>query len=95
MQDWLMVDAAVVPLEHVGHYSEKLVYLPHSYQCNNFEGRQRPTWSKGQVAVEPHSHIAAVASEPESSPDAPAAAFLYHKHQQQQQQRGQHHQHQH
>ena len=33
--DYLIADRIVVPEEHQPHYSEKLVYLPDTYQCNN------------------------------------------------------------
>jgi protein O-GlcNAc transferase len=37
--DYLVGDHFVTPLEHAGHYSEKLVLLPNSYQAND---RRRP-----------------------------------------------------
>ena len=37
--DYLLADRVVVPPELAGHYSEKLVYMPHSYQPND---SQRP-----------------------------------------------------
>jgi predicted O-linked N-acetylglucosamine transferase (SPINDLY family) len=33
--DYLLADRVVVPEEHEGYYSENIVYLPHSYQCND------------------------------------------------------------
>ena len=33
--DYLIADKTVVPQENQQHYSEKLVYLPHSYQVND------------------------------------------------------------
>jgi predicted O-linked N-acetylglucosamine transferase (SPINDLY family) len=33
--DYLIADRIVVPEEHQPHYSEKLVYLPDTYQCND------------------------------------------------------------
>lgn len=36
--DYLIADRIVVPADEVGHYAEKIVFLPHSYQVND---RQR------------------------------------------------------
>lgn len=33
--DYIIADRTVVPPETFPHYSEKIVYLPHSYQCND------------------------------------------------------------
>jgi predicted O-linked N-acetylglucosamine transferase (SPINDLY family) len=33
--DYLLADAIVVPQEHRGFYTEQIVYLPESYQCND------------------------------------------------------------
>jgi predicted O-linked N-acetylglucosamine transferase (SPINDLY family) len=33
--DYLIADQTVIPGNQVRHYTEKVVYLPHSYQCND------------------------------------------------------------
>ena len=33
--DYLIADRTVIPSEQFRYYSEKIVYLPHSYQCND------------------------------------------------------------
>lgn len=33
--DYLVADRTVIPSEQFRYYSEKIVYLPHSYQCND------------------------------------------------------------
>ena len=35
--DYMIADKIVVPKSHQQHYSEKIVYLPHSYQANDFK----------------------------------------------------------
>jgi len=37
--DYIIADPTLIPPEHIDAYSEKIVYLPHSYQPND---RQRP-----------------------------------------------------
>ena len=39
--DYIIADPIVIPKDQVRHYTEKVVYLPNSYQCNN-SGRQVP-----------------------------------------------------
>ena len=33
--DYLIADPTLIPPEHIPHYSEKIVYLPHTYQVND------------------------------------------------------------
>jgi predicted O-linked N-acetylglucosamine transferase (SPINDLY family) len=33
--DYILADRYVIPLEHRAHYAEKIVTLPHAYQCND------------------------------------------------------------
>ncbi|HEY6131970.1 MAG TPA: hypothetical protein VIV27_08120, partial [Halioglobus sp.] len=33
--DYLIADRVVIPCEQTNHYSEKIIYLPHSYQVND------------------------------------------------------------
>lgn len=47
--DYLIGDRIVVPVEHQPHYSEKLVYLPDTYQCND---SKRPTDGKSASRAE-------------------------------------------
>ncbi len=34
--DYIIADPIVIPKDQVRHYTEKVVYLPNSYQCNDF-----------------------------------------------------------
>ncbi|CAM9400208.1 unnamed protein product [Chrysoparadoxa australica] len=34
--DWMLADKYVAPPEHAAHYSEKLLYMPHTYQVNTY-----------------------------------------------------------
>ena len=33
--DYIIADGVVIPEDHRKHYTENVVYLPHSYQCND------------------------------------------------------------
>jgi predicted O-linked N-acetylglucosamine transferase (SPINDLY family) len=33
--DYVLADNTLIPIEHQAHYSEKIVYLPHSFQVND------------------------------------------------------------
>ena len=33
--DYLLADVTLIPTEHQDYYSEKIVYLPHSFQVND------------------------------------------------------------
>ena len=35
--DYMIADKTVVPESHRQHYSEKIIYLPNSYQSNDFK----------------------------------------------------------
>ena len=52
--DYILADRIVIPDEHQKHYSEKVVYLPHSYQCND---------ATRQIASETPSRAAAALPE--------------------------------
>ncbi|MGD9120638.1 MAG: hypothetical protein PVG59_08145, partial [Desulfobacterales bacterium] len=56
--DYLISDRIVTPLEHAPFYSEKLVFLPHSYQVNDHHqeiaSRVRP---KEQLGLPPKSFV--------------------------------------
>ena len=40
--DYIIADRTVIPRAHFPYYTEQVVYLPHSYQCNDSR-RNRPT----------------------------------------------------
>jgi protein O-GlcNAc transferase len=45
--DYLITDRIVTPVEHASYYSEKLVYLPHSYQVNDQQQKIAPCdWTR-------------------------------------------------
>ena len=53
--DYLITDKLVTPIEHAPFYSEKLVFLPHSYQVN--DGQQEIAsriWQKEELGL-PHN----------------------------------------
>lgn len=56
--DYLIADATVIPEPSRPHYSEKIVYLPHSYQVND---RKRapaaPEPSRSELGLEPDAFI--------------------------------------
>ena len=37
--DYIIADRTVLPRAHFPYYTEQVVYLPHSYQCNDFPAR--------------------------------------------------------
>ena len=39
--DYILADKILIPADLVGHYSEKIIYLPHSYQANDSKRFQR------------------------------------------------------
>jgi protein O-GlcNAc transferase len=45
--DYIIADRTVLPRAHFPYYTEQVVYLPHSYQCNDSRrGRPRTTLSR-------------------------------------------------
>ena len=56
--DYLITDKMVTPFEHAPYYSEKLVYLPHSYQVN--DQRQKIAaryWTRKELGLPPEGFI--------------------------------------
>jgi predicted O-linked N-acetylglucosamine transferase (SPINDLY family) len=49
--DYIIADRAVIPPEHQIHYSEKLVYLPDSYQANDRKRRVGETPTRAQAGL--------------------------------------------
>lgn len=48
--DYLLADETVVPREHRAYYSEKIAWLPHSYQCNDSK-REFPQPRQSRAAL--------------------------------------------
>ena len=48
--DYLLADKTVVPREHRAYYSEKIAWLPHSYQCNDSK-REFPAPHQSRAAL--------------------------------------------
>jgi protein O-GlcNAc transferase len=53
--DYLIADAAVVPQEHRSYYTEKIAYLPGTYQCNDSKRRTAPLLSSRKDAGLPET----------------------------------------
>jgi predicted O-linked N-acetylglucosamine transferase (SPINDLY family) len=49
--DYIIADETVIPRENFRHYTEKVVYLPHSYQCNDSR-RSLPQIARSRVDEE-------------------------------------------
>jgi predicted O-linked N-acetylglucosamine transferase (SPINDLY family) len=56
--DYLIADATLIPPESRAHYTENIVYLPHSYQVND---RKRPiadrTYSREELGLPPEGFV--------------------------------------
>ena len=56
--DYLISDKIVTPIEHAPFYSEKLVFLPHSYQVNDAQQEIAPrVWQKEELGLPRNSFI--------------------------------------
>ena len=56
--DYLITDKTVTPIEHAHFYSEKLVFLPHSYQVNDYQQEIDPrSWQKEELGLPNSSFV--------------------------------------
>ena len=56
--DYLIADATVIPAEARPEYTEKVIYLPHSYQINDRERPEVPArFSRAQLALPPAGFV--------------------------------------
>jgi protein O-GlcNAc transferase len=53
--DYIVADPVVIPREHFGHYAEKIVTLPHAYQCNDAKRVDPPYTPDRQAAGLPEN----------------------------------------
>ncbi|MGH6684316.1 MAG: tetratricopeptide repeat protein, partial [Pseudolabrys sp.] len=53
--DYIIADKIVIPTEHRSYYSEKIVYLPHSYQANDSKRRiSEKTITRAEAGLPEH-----------------------------------------
>jgi protein O-GlcNAc transferase len=56
--DYLLTDKIVTPIEHAPFYSEKLVFLPHSYQVNDAQQEiASRVWQKEELGLPQNSFV--------------------------------------
>ena len=56
--DYLITDNTVTPIEHAHFYSEKLVFLPHSYQINDYQQEiETGSWQKEELGLPRNSFV--------------------------------------
>jgi len=49
--DYIVADRTLIPTEHLRYYTEKVIYLPNSYQCNDSKRQIASTPTRAEVSL--------------------------------------------